>query len=77
MMLGGRTVYEHDYGYPQHDHLHCQKCNKLIEFHSDEVAQIREARRPQHSSACTGHRLIITGICRSCRAERRTPRSWI
>src|SRR4249920_1795016 len=32
MTLGGRTVYEHDYGYPQHDHMHCQKCNKLIEF---------------------------------------------
>ena len=23
MVLGGRRVYEHDYGYPQHDHLHC------------------------------------------------------
>src|SRR6266496_794627 len=23
MVLGGRAVYEHDYGYPQHDHLHC------------------------------------------------------
>ena len=24
--LEGRAVYEHDYGYPQHDHLHCQRC---------------------------------------------------
>src|SRR5688572_9911926 len=23
MTLNGRAVYEHDYGYPQHDHLHC------------------------------------------------------
>ena len=38
MSLGGRTVYEHDYGYPQHDHLHCQRCKKLIEFRSEEVA---------------------------------------
>ena len=30
--LGGRAVYEHDYGYPQHDHLHCLECQKLIEF---------------------------------------------
>src|SRR5437868_1919464 len=43
MELGGRTVYEHDYGYPQHDHLYCEKCQKLIEFHSDEVAEIRDA----------------------------------
>src|SRR4029079_19712478 len=32
MTLSGRAVYEHDYGYPQHDHLHCQMCDKLIEF---------------------------------------------
>ena len=32
MSLNGRAVYEHDYGYPQHDHLHCVKCNRLIEF---------------------------------------------
>ena len=37
MSLGGRAVYEHDYGYPQHDHLHCQICDKLIEFQSDEL----------------------------------------
>jgi Fur family ferric uptake transcriptional regulator len=24
MTLRGRSVYEHDYGYPQHDHLYCQ-----------------------------------------------------
>ena len=38
----GSEVYEHDYGYPQHDHLYCEKCEKLIEFHSDEVTRIRE-----------------------------------
>ena len=25
MHLNGRAVYEHDYGYPQHDHLHDQR----------------------------------------------------
>src|SRR5689334_10202380 len=24
MTLAGRAVYEHDYGYPQHDHVYCQ-----------------------------------------------------
>jgi len=74
MVLGGRTVYEHDYGYPQHDHLHCQKCNKLIEFHSDEVAQIRDAVGREHQFRVTGHRLIITGICADCRAQKRPNR---
>ena len=71
MVLGGRTVYEHDYGYPQHDHLHCQKCNKLIEFHSDAVAAIRDAVGREHQFRVTGHRLIITGLCADCRGQRR------
>jgi Fur family ferric uptake transcriptional regulator len=74
MALGGRTVYEHDYGYPQHDHMHCQQCNKLIEFKSDEVAEIGEAVGRQHQFRVTGHRLIFTGICADCRAKKRPAR---
>jgi Fur family ferric uptake transcriptional regulator len=74
MALGGRTVYEHDYGYPQHDHLHCQKCNKLIEFRSDEVARIGQALAQQYQFQVTGHRLIFTGICAECRVQKRPTR---
>ena len=74
MVLGGRAVYEHDYGYPQHDHLHCQKCNKLIEFRSDDVAQLRDAVAREYQFRVTGHRLIITGICADCRHQRRPTR---
>src|SRR5688500_15552079 len=35
--LGQRIVYEHDYGYPQHEHLYCQHCGKVIEFESPEL----------------------------------------
>ena len=38
----GREVYEHDYGYPQHDHLICRKCQKLIEFPNGEIAAVVE-----------------------------------
>src|SRR6478735_2128025 len=71
---GRRTVYEHDYGYPQHDHLHCEKCNKLIEFRSEEVAQIGEALAREYQFRVTGHRLIFTGICSECRAQPRPAR---
>jgi Fur family ferric uptake transcriptional regulator len=74
MALGGRTVYEHDYGYPQHDHMHCQQCNKLIEFKCDEVAEIGEAVGRQHQFRVTGHRLIFTGICADCRVKKRPTR---
>jgi Fur family ferric uptake transcriptional regulator len=80
MTLGGRAVYEHDYGYPQHDHLYCQMCDKLIEFHSDALAEIRDAVGQEHNFRVTGHRLIITGVCRECsrtRHRRQSPQDLI
>ncbi len=74
MTLGGRAVYEHDYGYPQHDHLHCQQCDRLIEFSSDEVAQLRDAVAREHQFRVTGHRLIISGICADCTRRRQSKR---
>jgi Fur family ferric uptake transcriptional regulator len=71
MQLKGRSVYEHDYGYPQHDHLHCQRCDKLIEFHSNKLQELREAVAREHGFRATGHRLIIAGICSECAARRR------
>jgi Fur family ferric uptake transcriptional regulator len=70
MNLGGRAVYEHDYGYPSHDHLHCTICDKLIEFQSDELERLREAVAREHRFRVTGHRLIVTGVCWECGAKR-------
>jgi len=74
MNLSGRTVYEHDYGYPQHDHLHCTKCNKLIEFKSDEMDAIGAALERQYQFRITGHRLIFSGLCSDCRVMKRPTR---
>jgi Fur family transcriptional regulator, ferric uptake regulator len=68
MTLDDRSVYEHDYGYPQHDHLYCQHCNKLIEFQSPELERIRDAVARQHAFEVLGHRMFITGICADCRS---------
>ena len=68
--LRGRAVYEHDYGYPQHDHLHCTLCDALIEFQIDELRNLREAVAAEHGFRVAGHRLIITGVCRDCAAKR-------
>ena len=65
--LGGRSVYEHAYGYPSHDHLYCQTCNQLIEFHSDQLERLRDAVARQHDFQVLGHRLFVTGICSDCR----------
>jgi Fur family ferric uptake transcriptional regulator len=70
MTLGSRAVYEHDYGYPQHDHLYCQICDKLIEFSSEELQELRDAVAHKHNFRVTGHRLIITGVCQDCGRKR-------
>ena len=73
--LAGRAVYEHDYGYPEHDHLYCTKCQQLIEFHSDELLELRKTVARNHQFRVTGHRLIISGLCRECnQPKQRTKR---
>jgi Fur family ferric uptake transcriptional regulator len=73
--LAGRSVYEHDYGYPEHDHLYCEKCQRLIEFQSEELTRLRDQVAAENRFRISGHRLIITGRCESCsRTPRRTKR---
>ncbi len=72
--LEGRAVYEHDYGYPQHDHLHCEKCQKLIEFESDELRELRDRVAREHNFRVSSHRLLISGICNDCALARRRAR---
>ncbi len=73
LRLTNRTVYEHDYGYPSHDHLHCTECNTIVEFRNDEVRKLREAVSLEHGFRPVGHRFIITGICPAC-SRVRSPR---
>ena len=75
MELKGRAIYEHDYGYPQHDHLHCQVCSQLIEFHSQQLAAIRDAVSREHNFRATGHRFTITGVCFECSRKRHRQQS--
>ncbi|QDU99155.1 Fur family transcriptional regulator [Lignipirellula cremea] len=71
----GRTVYEHDYGYPAHDHLYCSECKKLIEFQNEQLTEIRNALAREHRFRVTGHKFIVTGVCYDCsRAKSRVHR---
>ena len=69
MSFEGRSVYEHDYGYPRHDHLHCQVCDRLIEFHSEELDQLVHEVAKKYRFDLQFHRMIVTGICEKCRVE--------
>ena len=72
-VLNGRAVYEHDYGYPQHDHLHCTECDRLFEFENEELVRLRDEVGRKMRFRVANHRLIINGVCEDCqKAKRRT-----
>src|SRR5436190_7813316 len=72
--LGPRMFYEHDYGYPPHEHVYCEQCGKVIEFQSPAVeAAIREVCL-EHNFQASGHSFLIRGICNECNRARVTKR---
>ena len=73
LRLTNRTVFEHDYGYPSHDHLHCTECDKVVEFNNDEVRKLRDAVSLLHGFRPASHRFIISGVCPNC-SRARSPR---
>jgi Fur family transcriptional regulator, ferric uptake regulator len=63
---GDRDLYEHDYGYPQHDHLICKKCEELFEFHNEKISELLEEVAREHGFRIEGHRLEAFGLCDKC-----------
>ena len=61
-----RDLYEHDYGYPQHDHLICNRCSKLIEFHNEQISEILQQVARAYGFRMEGHRLEVSGLCDTC-----------
>ncbi|MFL5339618.1 MAG: Fur family transcriptional regulator [Gemmataceae bacterium] len=72
--VGPRTVYEHDYGYPQHEHLVCERCGKMIEFQSEPIQSAMREVCAQNGFAASGHTLVVRGICADCNRARNPKR---
>jgi Fur family transcriptional regulator, ferric uptake regulator len=72
--IGTRTFYEHDYGYPQHEHLVCGTCGKMIEFQHPAIEAAIEEICGQHQFQSVGHTLVIRGTCVDCNRARAAKR---
>lgn len=72
--LGSRTYYEHDYGYPQHEHLYCDQCHAMIEFQAPAVERVIREVCGQYNFRSSGHSFIIRGVCAECNRGRVTKR---
>ena len=75
--IAGKTYYEHDYGYPQHEHLVCGTCGKMIEFQHPAIeAALREVAA-EHQFRADGHSLVVRGTCAGCNAARAARRRLV
>jgi Fur family ferric uptake transcriptional regulator len=70
LQLGQRTYFEHDYGYPQHEHLVCERCNRIIEFQSPALDALLREVCATNQFQSRGHTLIVRGTCADCNRAR-------
>ncbi len=52
-----------------HDHLVCEKCGRIIEFHSEEIEELQNNICKDYNFKPTFHRLEIYGICEDCQKK--------
>lgn len=75
--VGTRTMYDHDYGYPQHEHLVCDTCRDMIEFQHPAIDAALEEIAARHGFRPDGHTLVVRGTCAACNAERAARRRLV
>ena len=57
---------------PEHQHLVCQGCGKIIEFQNPLVGQLIEAIQREHSFNVTRAELYLEGYCPECEEKEKT-----
>ena len=75
--FGTRTIFDHDYGYPFHDHLVCEQCNQIIEFQSEKLDDLLRDVAAGHQFRANGRTLVIRGVCADCNAARAAKRRLV
>ena len=79
VLLESGLVVERDFGegfrrfetardVPQHEHLVCTGCGRVEEFRDDRIERIAGELAASRGFTLERHRLVIYGLCRSCRA---------
>jgi len=63
----GHSVFESVYGRKHHDHMVCTRCNRVIEFVSEEIEKLQDDMCRVHGFRATHHVMEIFGVCKACR----------
>jgi Fe2+ or Zn2+ uptake regulation protein len=70
-----KVAYECSLCRKHHDHIVCNDCGQIIEFHNDEIEKLQEKEAEDHGFEILYHNLIITGICEACRGRKKNIRN--
>lgn len=65
----GVARYEYDYGRAHHDHIICTACSRNIEVLDPRIEALQEALARRHGFELTGHKMLLYGLCETCRAS--------
>lgn len=69
-----KVAYECTLCRHHHDHMICNECGDVIEFHNDEIEKLQEMVAQQHNFKMLYHSLTITGLCEKCHSIASRPR---
>ena len=75
--VGHRTVYDHDYGYPAHDHLVCEQCGAMIEFQHPKLDEVLREVAAREQFQVEGRTLVVRGLCAECNRARAAKRRLV
>lgn len=67
----GGLVYEHVLGHRHHDHMVCEECGRIEEFHEERIEELQEEAARKHGFLVTNHVHRLSGLCRGCAARLR------
>ena len=75
--LKGRSLYAVDTGSEPVEHLYCTDCEQFQAIRIPELAEIRTRVAGEQLFQVVNHRLVIEGICQTCRHKKRRERKRV
>ena len=67
----GFKRYESSRGMPEHEHLLCTVCGRVVEFQDERLDRMSTLLAQAHGFATRSHRLVIYGTCAECQQRTR------
>lgn len=62
-------VYEHVLGHKHHDHMVCEACGTIEEFHDERIEELQEAAARKRGFIVQSHVHRLMGLCRRCQKK--------